>query len=102
MNSPQQVAVLVYSKGCPELSKYQIAMKDKGNIHILYRFLANKHLVFGGCSREMNYYQTVLSFLYCGTESSLYEIKYYTPIKESGNKVENKVDKFINSISCKN
>ena len=98
MNSPQQVAVLQYSKGCPELSKYQISMNDKGNIHVSYRLLANKHLVFGGCSREMNYYRTVLSLLYCGKENSLYEIKYYTPIKKSGNRL----GKLINSISCKN
>ena len=89
---------LTHAQECPTKFHPKVIQKYESKKNKLgYKLFANKRYVYGGCSDDVNTYQSAYVLQYCPNKKKIYEIKYYTSKK----KPQNDLVHFIQSINCK-
>ena len=85
-------------KECPKEFQPIILEKAYGDSWMFsYQMFANDRFVYGGCTKEANFFNSVYVFLYCSSKNVLYEFKYFTPMENPSADLV----KLIESVRCK-
>ncbi len=86
--------VLSNTIGCSDELKPKVS---KSEMRVDYKLLATSTFIYGNCDINDNYYYCLYSVFYCSQSQTLFEVKYYIPIKAGDFNYE----QLRESIRCK-